>query len=186
MRVHAGAEGRGRIENLPPLPDLGKYSDDVLDVVQITVGTDPQPVLDLYLAAQKQAGKIREELAEIGSRLASHKARYWGNGTNPSFFDIDRKNLLARISERIRNDRLGRGEKVTEAALESAAHADRDYLDFIDRERVGRLEMELLQVRHSGVRDRLETAMGVVSYYDKAIRLTEELIRFARGELRNG
>jgi hypothetical protein len=183
MRVTADGAVRRPPPGLPPAPDLNRYDRQTHDVVRVVVGTNPQEPLDLYLGAQKEAARIRDDMREVDALLASHKARYWAAGTSPSFYDVDRKALLARLKHQLRADYTG--VKVTNDALDDEAHAHREYRDFIDREREGRLEMEVLQKKMSGLQSKLETALGVIAYYDRAIRLTEEMVRFARTERAN-
>lgn len=163
---------------LGPPPNLDRFKEQTEEVVRAVVGVNPQQVLDLYLAAQQKAGKIREEIAEVSSLLVSLRARYWTISTNPSHFDIQRKILLKQLSEEIRQEE----GKMSDARADAKAHAHPDYIDFIQREEKGRLEMEFLLQKQAALQDKLETALGVVEYYAKAHQSCQSMIWFAREE----
>jgi hypothetical protein len=172
-------DARQVIPNLPPPPDLDRYREETVETVRALIGINPQEVLDLYLASQQRAAKVRDRITEVSSELASYKARYWASGQGSSFSDLDRKALLARLMQEERNRRTS---KVTVAELEDYAHSHRQYLEYLKAEEKGRWEMERLQAQLSGLRNDLETALGVVEYYSKAHKSCESMVWFAREE----
>jgi hypothetical protein len=173
---------------LPPPPDLSKRQSDLdLEIVRVLIGVDPQEVLDKYADAQENAGKIREEISMVSAELADLKARHWGSGTNPSHFDMERKELLSRVMIRILENMEASGEKrPTEKVLEAMAHGDKEYTRFLEDGRVERRDMERLQERLGAAHRRLETAQGVIEYYRMAHKSVDSLIYFATQNRRNG
>jgi hypothetical protein len=164
---------------MPAPPDLDRYrADSPVETLRALIGTNPQDVLDLYLAAQQRAGLIRDRITEVSAELASYKARHWASGQGSSFSDLERKALLAGLMQEER----GRRGKVTVAELEDHAHSHLDYLDYMRSEERGRWEMERLQAQLVGLRNNLETALGVVEYYAKAHKSTDSMVWFAREE----
>ena len=173
------SEERAPPPGLPPAPDLEKYREVTVETVRAIIGVNPQDVLDLYLEAQQRAAKIRDQITEVSSELASYKARYWANGQGSSFSDLDRKALLSSLMQEERDRRT---TKVTVAELEDHAHSHRRYLEYLKAEEKGRWEMERLQAQLAGLRNKLETALGVIEYYSKAHKSIDGMLWFAREE----
>jgi hypothetical protein len=150
-----------------------------MDTVRVLVGTNPQDVLDLYLAAQKKAGQIREKISAVATELADYKARFWSSGTSPSHYDTERKALLAELREKVRARST---ERKTVDAIDDEARTDRRYREFIEEGGQERWQMERLQAQVSSLHRELETALGVVEYYSKAHQASQSMIWFAREE----
>lgn len=170
-----------RVQRAHPTVALDRPSRDTMEVARALIGTNPQDVLDKLLSAQQEAGRIRSRIKEKESLLTTYKARFWSGGQNPSFFDLDRKALLAKLKEKIRASAVS---KKTEAAIDDEAHSHPEYLDFVKQERAKRERMEDLQAEVSGLHKDLETALGVIDYYGKAWKSCDAAFWFLQSENR--
>jgi multidrug resistance efflux pump len=116
--------------------------------------------------------------------MSQLKARH--DGYQSSHFDYQRKKLLSQLAEDERAKYQSRGEKPpSDASLDKFAHAHAQYARFLDDGLAERRELERLRAKLDQMHGELETALAVVTYYDKELRINEEVIRFARGEQAN-
>jgi len=86
-------------------------------------------VADMEMA--NGATPLDELLAELDESEAewADGAALYGNG---GMFNDKRKSLLSIIALRIRDERAGEGKKSTEDMIEQMAHADKEYVKFLD------------------------------------------------------
>lgn len=148
--------------------------------ITAVVGRDPHRALKKLHEANQKLHALRSEAAAKKAELASLKAQFWGGDS--SNFTHERKIQLAEMIENRRRELIQRGEKPTEAALDSYARSSVGYRNWIElqhrrREDMYRLEAELAQVEADA-----EAAEGDQELARQAIRLMEEAIRFARNE----
>lgn len=161
-------------------PDITRISGETQAIVRVVIGTNPQEPLDKYGLAQDAVSEARKRQQELQSEIAQLKARYWSSGTNPSQFDLERKILLAEITEAERTRLLSEGQKVTESGLESFAHASPKYKTFVEQAGKDRITLEVKMADLGKHNNAVAAALGAVDYYEKAVRISEEYLRFAR------
>jgi hypothetical protein len=75
-------------------------------------------------------------------------------------FDVLRKAKLDERAEAIRATFAQRGEKVTEACITQAAHADSEYSQFLERHRVARVAWHALDAQRQYNRLQIVARMG--------------------------
>jgi len=162
--------------------ERGERDDTTLARMGVVTGVDLMDGLEKYRGAQKEAAAIRAELAPLNARLAQLKARY--DGFDTSQYNLHRKRLWAQLAEDERKAAVRRGEKApSDTALEKFAYAHPQYERHLEQGDSDRKEMEKLKADVAEVESRLETALGVVAYYDKVCRANDAVIGFARGEM---
>lgn len=97
------------------------------------------------------ADELIQQLNDVLVKRAPLAAVYGPFGT----FDHVRKTLLASCRDAHRMTRLGNGEKVTEALLDDLAHADGQYVDFINAATEQRTALALLDAESTILEHRL-------------------------------
>lgn len=147
--------------------------------VQSSTGLTPRDTLAKMREALDELHRLRKEEARLHAELATYRARF----NYPSHWEHERKAKLETLKESRRREMGGRGEKVTEGALDSHAHAHMEYLAFLDTSYRQRQEKERLESDLYRIQGQIETLQGVVAWYDKNNRLDEELVRVHRTEL---
>lgn len=182
MRVRNDTAERVATRAPPPdfgiqVPDLDRYTEETVGITRVVIGVNPDEVMEKYRLAQERAADLRRKAAKVEGLLASYKARHWTAGTSPSHYDQERKALLHRI---IQDEKRARGGKGALNDLDSWAHAQKDYTDFIRAGREERHKMEMLAADLSAINKEIESALGAVAYFDKAARMVEEMIRLSR------
>jgi hypothetical protein len=79
----------------------------------------------------------------------SHGSALFGPG---GFANDVRKKVLSIVMLRIRDEILNKGEKApTEKVLDAMAHADKQYVEWLDRQVVARAEWVKLDARREGI-----------------------------------
>lgn len=134
------------------------------------IGTDPEQVLHLYRQQVDRVHEVAVEIARIKGDLARLASAQGARGQS-SHWDHARKSLLAQIAETRRAELLAASEKVTESALDSYAHAHRDYRAFLDR---GRQELEEYEHRQADLSEafaNLEREKGVLAYLEARLAI---------------
>lgn len=152
----------------------------VFDRLPAIIGRDPDKAMRRLHEANHRLHGLRTKAAEKRAELASLRAQFWGGDS--SNFTHERKIQLAEIIENRRRELVQRGERATEAALDSYARSSVGYRNWIElqhkrREDMYRLEAELAQIEADA-----EAAEGERELARQVIRLIEEAIRFARSE----
>jgi hypothetical protein len=156
-----------------------QYSAETSARLEAVLGLDPRTTLDKLRDAQKETSTLQGQRAEVLAELASYEARY----SYPSHWEHERKALLSRLVESRRMEMAGRGEKITEAGLDSYAHAHDEYRSFLGESRRERTRMEELKARLARLNAQVETAKGVEEYYSRHARLNESLVYFSGKEM---
>lgn len=103
-----------------------------------------------------EADVLLQKLSSTHEEWAAGAARFGPGGT----FDAHRKSVLAVRSLQERDAAAGRGEKITEAKLDEAAHADEDYRAWLDGQTVKRAEWLTLDAK----RDEWNTRLRFLTY----------------------
>jgi hypothetical protein len=166
----------GKIMAPPPQ----RFDAEVSARLQAILGMDPRETLDKLRDAQKQTADLRREEAMVVAKLATYKARYYGH---PSFWEHERKALLARLKSHERDRLLRLGDKVTEGLLDDYAHAHGEYMTFLNEAKREREKMEDLDAELTDVRGRIEIARGVEQFYERHARLNDGLVYFSGKEM---
>jgi chromosome segregation ATPase len=160
----------------------GVRADTALARMLAITGVDLMDGLDHYRGAQQEAGKVRERIAATEAELVQLRARYDGYDSSP--YNQQRKKLLAQLAEDERARAIRSEEKVpSEAKLDNFAHAHPQYARYLEDGGKDRLLLEEKRARLNALQGELETALGVVSYYDKVCRANDAVIGFARAEM---
>lgn len=183
MRVRSeyADEAEEQVQSKDPAVRYADFiSEEVVKIVQVTVGTNPQEPLDKFALAQDRVAELRRRATRTEAEVAQLKARYWGNGANPSQFDLERKRLLAELDIAERDRANLAGEKLTEPKVDAAIHAHPRYVALVEKAANDRavLASKLVSLREA--EDDVAAALGAVAYYEKAVRLAEEFLRFGR------
>lgn len=162
--------------------ERGERDDTTLARMGVVTGVDLMDGLEKYRGAQEAAGKIRSRIAAKEAELVQLRARY--EGFDSSIYNQQRKKRWAQLIEDERQRARAADEKPpSEARLEVFAYAHPQYGRILDD---AERDMQLLkdkQQKLAELQGELETAMGVVAYYDKVCRANEAVIGFARGEM---
>ena len=114
---------------------------------------------------------VEELLAErhaLVKRVARLRAAYGAWGT----WDAQRKIILASIAQKLRAQALVNGERLTEAAIEDAAHADDAYAAFVQRCTEERAQMAVLEDQIEGITARLNRGQVIARYLSMEVSLT--------------
>jgi len=159
-------------------PPNAQYQADVAAKLEAVMGLDPRTTLDKLREAQQQTSAKMREKAEVVAELASFEARY----SYPSHWEHERKAMLSRLVEHRRNELHSRGEKITEGALDSYAHAHDEYRSFLNEARRERNRMQDLKARMARLNADIETYKGVEEYYSRHARLNESLVYYTGRE----
>jgi len=106
----------------------------------------------------------REEYVKEAADL---RARYGSFGT----WDSWRKSQLCTIKVAIRAQMVQAGQKVTEAAIDDAAHAHDDYVSLITEATEGRTELTILEAKIEGIDAVIRRGDAVARYVTAEARL---------------
>lgn len=113
---------------------------------------------------------IDELLAErdaLVERVKELRAKHGPYGT----FESLRKIELASIAQSIRAKAVGAEKKLTEAAIDDAAHADSRYIAFIAQATSERAEWAVLENRIQGIDDTINRGQAIARYLSAEVTL---------------
>jgi len=163
--------------------ERGEQADTTLARMGVVTGVDLIDGLEKYRGAQETAGKIRSRIAAKEAEMVQLRARY--EGFDSSIYNQQRKKRWAQLieDERARARETGDGKAPSEARLEVFAYAHPQYGRILDDAEKDMLLLKQKQKELAEIQGELETALGVVAYFDKLCRANEAVIGFARGEM---
>ena len=119
------------------------------------------PGLPEARAGAESLDALQAERAELVSKVAPLSALYGPFG----MWDAQRKRRLAVAELKCRNEAADRQEKMTDKMADAFAHADTDYVAFLDRSLTEKAEYEVLQAKIVALTERIrarETDMNFV------------------------
>lgn len=105
-------------------------------------------------------------------QVAPLRAKYGAWGT----FEALRKIRLAQLAQLKRAELLRDGERLTEAAIEDAAHADERYVDFVTQATSERATWAVLENRVQGITDTIMRGQSVARFVTAETALLRENI----------
>lgn len=123
---------------------------------------------------------LRSEEGDLKASLARYDSQFGYN----AHFDHERKAILSDLKMRYKEEYADRGEKLSNADADDLAHADSRYRDWLDKQRAQRSNMNSLKADLAVKRAQIEEAIGDKEVAERRLRLQEELIRYARSEMR--
>lgn len=147
------------------------------------LGFDPQDDFEALHARLEELHILQSDEARLVGELAPFKAEFYGGQASHS--DIERKAVLAQVAVAIRREREALGLKVTEAQLDTEAHAHPTYLAWIEKTRERAREMGQIEAELAQVRAHIEAAEGAVKLAERRVRMNEEMMRVLRTEMGN-
>lgn len=142
---------------------------DTLARIKAQIGMDPAVAIE-------ERKKAAYRYAELKEKLAEYWAIYRGGTASP--YDQKRKSLLARLSQEVRYERTGKGEKVKEAELEEYAHAHPEYAEFLEKAKTAFTAMFKLEAE-------LAKAEADIAEWDRLLDLSRAMIHFNTAEMRH-
>lgn len=138
------------------------------------LGADPEALLADYRAQVDRVHEAALAVARQKAHMAMLASRFGARGT-VSHWDAERKAFLARLAEGQRAELLAAGSKVSEAGLDSFAHAHADYARYLERARVELEQYEEQQAKLSELFAALDHAKGVLAYYEARLQMVRAL-----------
>ena len=103
-------------------------------------------------------GKLLDLLDACAEQWAEGAALYGPGGT----FDHLRKTKLSVTALRIRDEKQAKGEKITEASIDQLAHADGEYIGWLDGQTTARAEWLSLDAYRQQVWARINRGQAMI------------------------
>lgn len=100
--------------------------------------------------------------------VAPLRAEHGPGGT----WDALRKVQLSTVAMKLRAEAIAGGTKVTEAYLETAAHADSDYVRFVTDGTLAKAKWAELENRIQGVNDQINRGQALLRFLAAEVSLT--------------
>lgn len=145
-----------------------------------SVGVDPYRALARFREVSNRLAELRKEEGELRAALAAYDGQFGRGG----HWEHERKAILAAIKVRYMDQARDAGEKMSNADADDHAHADPEYVSWLDKKRVERGYMDGIVAQLAVTRARIEEALLDKELIDREIRLNEEIVRLARAEMR--
>lgn len=92
-----------------------------------------------------ESEKIYQDLSDSLDQFAAQAALFESNGPGGCFYEMDRKVLLAELTEEIRGEYVELGEKITDGRADNLAHMHPAYKEFIRDGKAMRTEYHRLK-----------------------------------------
>ena len=115
-------------------------------------------------AGAEPLDELLAELDHTEGEWASLGALYGPGGT----FDHLRKARLSVIALSIRDERVAKGEKVTDGLVDTLAHADSAYIAFLDGHTIARARYLELCAKRDGIMARVNRGQALIRYAARA------------------
>lgn len=110
--------------------------------------------------------ELLQELSEITEEWAEGGALFGAGG----FANDVRKKMLSIVMLRLRDDMLSKGEKApTEKVLDAMAHADKQYVDWLDRHVIRRAEWLKLDMKKTAIEMRANRGQSLLRLGSKVM-----------------
>lgn len=142
--------------------------------MQQATGVDVEAVLQDFRDSVEKVAEAGKEIARIKAEMAMLFARHGSGKASQSHFEYERKAKYSEVAEARRTELLRMdpearkaaigSDKVSEAYLESYAHANPAYLQFLEHARGEKRRLEELQAKLSLAFAKQEHAKGVQTY----------------------
>lgn len=173
----------------PPRPPENRH--EAHQAIVASIGEDPDAWLAELQSAILDLNDARLALAAHKAQMAALESEWGSIGNLPSLFDHTRKQLLASLIERRRQQLEDRqaaeieaekkvSTKIVEAALDTWARAHEEYKSFLTEARSHRREYETMRAELDRLWTEVHRCEGMKEYITARVRMTEEKIRHSR------
>ncbi len=137
------------------MPDQGIVARDALADIEDRMGL---PSIDKLLA----------ERADLIKRVAPLRARHGNGGT---YGDL-RKIELSQIAAALRAKAVAASTKLTEAAIDEAAHADDRYVKYVTQATTERVDFIEIEDQIQAINDQINRGQAIARYLSAELALT--------------
>lgn len=128
----------------------------------------------------RKLAKLRRQEGELKAALAGFDGQFGYGG----HFEHERKAIIATLKRKYMDESVDEGKKMSNADADDLAHADEGYRSWLEKKRQERRQMNSFEAELAVVRAKIEEVKMERELAERRLRLNEELIRFARSEMR--